>query len=170
MSVESLDDFAKAELQSAASFLIQLRYDKWPRYYQHLLLCYNPFEHEVRVFQCHFIVINHIPFGYYLLLLKLNYHVGYYLPKRLYVKLLKDYNYVLNKAFKSPISVRSYNITLDGVCNYNTDDVFRRDELGQYFQNNYHPKPQFCNYRLMREYLTKIGLYNNNLPYTLKYV
>lgn len=152
-----------AEANAAAFYLTyNLNFNYWPKYFKNLLLCYNPFEYQVRFFQIQFIVINRIHFDIYLFILQLNYHVGLgTIDRNLKNKLSKLYDYVSRKALSSPTSISSYNITLDGVCNYNNDYIFRRDELGDYVRTSEVAVTRYCNLRNLREYLRSIGVFHH---------
>lgn len=160
----SFDDhlFPIAEAHAAAYFLTKVLYfDKWPKYYQHLMLCYNPWEYEVRFFQIQFCIVNRLPFKYYKFILLLNYHVGIGSINSELEKKLKDlYNYVFRKVLVDPSYVTSYNICNDGVTDYTNNDLFRRDEMGNYYQARQRITPRYCNIRNLNDYLRNIGVYD----------
>lgn len=165
MNLESsVDDylFPLAEAHAAAFFLTKICFfEKWPRYFQHLMLCYNPWDYEVRFFQVQFCIINRLPFKYYKFILLLNYHVGIgAIDLKLEKKLKQLYHYVFRKVIVNPSYATSYNITRDGVTDYTNNDLFRRDEMGNYFETRGRVNPRFCNIRSVTDYLRNVGVYH----------
>lgn len=153
--------FPLAEAHAAAIFLNNvMNLQKWPSYYQHLMLCYNPWDYEVRFFQIQFCIVNKLDYIYYKLILKLNYWCGVgELDNRLEKKLRKLYEYVLRKSVSDPSSITSYNVANDGVTDCRNIDLFRRDEIGNYYESNGRVRPRYCNYRSMIDYMSNLGVY-----------
>lgn len=152
-----------AEANAAAFYLTyNLNFNYWPKYFKNLLLCYNPYEYQVRYFQVQFCIINHISFDIYCFILQLNYHVGLgELNREFKTKLQKLYEHVYRKAQFINNRITSYSISLDGIVDYHGNFFFTRDEMGNYHRTNQVAEVRWCNYRSLREYLRSCGVYHH---------